>query len=353
MEYGNTTDLNPFFYGVTLLHTPKEYTYQSDAISANTQLDDSYYTKQNKYRVEWEPPTPGKQDGYVKWYINGKLLYGIFGDSLNITGTKIPNEPMYLLMNTAVAKSWGFPMPCPEGCDCKCYECGNPDCDCTLPTGYCDQFPAHFEVDYVRVWQAKNEPKHQLSCSTQDRPTELFIKGHRKRYMDDGDTEPLHSIRYGGGSCSSLLECGGEKRGICNTDGVCECHEGYAGSTCLSHFGFDDFKYSMDDNIIKGMCMVYFFARPSFTKPHAHTYIFTFIVAPLLLPLHFVLILSLMVLGFLMFFTLSVIQRKRDDDSQRRMMAIHRSYHSTYAADTINHKETPISYCLIDGRMID
>ena len=252
MEYGNKTVLNPFFYGVTLIHTPKEYTYQSDAISANTQLDESYFENQNIYRVEWEPPSPGKSDGYVKWYMNGNFVFGIHGENLNITGTSIPSEPMSLIMNTAVAKSWGFPLPCPEGCDCDCYECGNPDCDCTLPTGYCDMFPAHFEIDYVRVWQAKNEPNHQLGCSTKDRPSEQFIKGHKKRYMEEGDKEPLLPIKNGGALCSSDLECGGKKRGRCNEDGVCECNEAFAGSSCLSHFGFDDHKYSEIDNTLEG-----------------------------------------------------------------------------------------------------
>jgi hypothetical protein len=252
MEYGNRTVLNPFFYGVTLVHSPKEYTYQSDAISANTQLDESYFQTQNKYRVEWEPPTPGKKDGYVKWYINGEFLFGITGDNLNITTASIPSEPMYLIMNTAVAKSWGFPIPCPEGCDCSCYECGNPDCDCTLPVGYCDLFPAKLEIDYVRVWQAKNEPKHQLSCSTEDRPSELFIKGHKKRYMEEDDKEPLQPLKRGGASCTNDMDCGGEKRGTCTGEGICKCNEFHAGSSCLSHFGFNDETFSQTDNTLEG-----------------------------------------------------------------------------------------------------
>jgi len=244
LEYGdpNTTSLNPFFYGVTLVHKPREYTYQSDAISANTQIDQSYFTSQNKYRVEWDPPTPGKNDGYIKWYLNDRYLFGIKGESLNITGSKIPDEPMYLLMNTAVASSWGFPVPCPDGCDCSCFECNNPDCDCALPTGYCDNFPANFEIDYVRVYQAVDEPKHQLGCSTEERPSSLFIKGHEKRYMTDDDAVPLKPVKIGGAVCESHLDCGGLARGGC-IKGFCKCHDGLAGSSCLSNFGFDDHPY--------------------------------------------------------------------------------------------------------------
>ncbi len=253
LEYGNpnTTALNPFFYGVTLVHKPREYTYQSDAISANTQIDESYFTSHNKYRVEWEPPTPGKNDGYIKWYLNGRYLFGINGESLNITGSKIPDEPMYLLMNTAVASSWGFPVPCPDGCDCSCFECGNPDCDCALPSGYCDNFPANFEIDYVRVYQAVNEPKHQLGCSTKDKPTSLFIKGHEKRYMVEGDTMPLKPIKIGGAVCDSHSDCGELARGYC-LKGFCKCHEGFAGSSCLSYFGFDDHPYKEYTKTLSG-----------------------------------------------------------------------------------------------------
>ena len=230
--------MNPFFYGVTLVHTPREFTYQSDAISANTQINETFFGDFIKYRVEWEPPSGGNH-GYIKWFVNDKFLFGINGHSLNITGSKIPDEPMYLIMNTAVASSWGFPTPCPEGCDCKCFECGNPDCSCGLPDGYCDNFPANFEIEYVRVYQALNDTNHQLGCSTEQRPTTQYIKGHQERYMEKDDRAPLLPLRIGGGQCASDFTCGGTKHGEC-VKGLCICKKGYAGSLCLSHYGFDD-----------------------------------------------------------------------------------------------------------------
>ena len=50
---------------------------------------------------------------------------------------------------------------------------------------------AHFEIDHVRVYQAVNNSKQVLGCSTRKRPTDLFITGHARRYMAEGDTMPL------------------------------------------------------------------------------------------------------------------------------------------------------------------
>ena len=244
MEYNDSnetrSELNPFFYGVTLVHKPKSYTYQADALSANLGLNKSYYSHLQTYRVEWEPPDDDGSGGYIRWYTNGNFIYGIKGANLNLTGSEVPSEAMYMIMNTAVASSWGFPMPCPEGCDCECYECGNTDCECALPNGYCDNFPASFQIDYVRVYQAKNEPKHILGCSPEKKPTQLFIEGHQKDYMEDGDKQPLEPVRKGGGLCSASSDCGGKLKGHCSDRGFCICKDSYTGPTCLAHAGFYD-----------------------------------------------------------------------------------------------------------------
>lgn len=239
LEYGNNTQLNPFFYGVTLEHKPKWFTYQSDAISANTNIDKDYFENFHKYRVEWEPPEDDETGGYLYWYLDDKFLYSIQSGVLGLTNTEIPSEPMYLLMNTAVASSWGFPKPCPEGCDCSCYECGNSDCTCGLPEGFCDNFPAYFEIDYVRVFQAVNESKHILGCSTEKRPTARFIQGHKEDYMSkfDGQKEPLLAVQRGGAYCMNSSDCG--NNGECSNN-KCTCYDEFTGPGCLSPDGFDD-----------------------------------------------------------------------------------------------------------------
>ncbi len=236
--------MNPFFYGVTLIHEPKSYTYQSDALSANLQLNDSHYNQQHLYRVEWEPPEEDGSGGYIKWYTDDALTYAVYGDSLTIAGTEIPSEPMYLIMNTAVSSKWGFPAPCPDGCDCECFECDNPDCACGLPTGYCDNFPSFFEIDFVRVYQAKNESKHILGCSPESRPTELFIKGHESRYKSEGQRRSLLPVPSGGALCTSDDDCGGASRGICTAHASCSCKPEFTGPNCLANNAFYDFDTS-------------------------------------------------------------------------------------------------------------
>jgi hypothetical protein len=232
--------LNPFFYGVTLIHKPKTKTYQSDAISANLQLNSSHYEKHHLYRVEWEPPAVNGSGGYIKWFTDNQFVFAIYGDSLEIMKTEIPSEPMYLLMNTAVSYTWGFPMPCPDNCACDCYECGNPECLCALPAGYCENYPAGFEIDYVRVYQAVNESKHILGCSPESRPTAQFIEGHLKRYMSEDQTRPLQPIRNGGGPCFGHKDCGGTTRGECSSSNECVCLEGWTGPNCVAHAAFYD-----------------------------------------------------------------------------------------------------------------
>jgi hypothetical protein len=237
MQNQSKSELNPFFYGVTLEHKPKSYTYQADALSANTNLDDSFYKEQQTYRVEWDPPEADGTGGHIRWYTNGAFVYSVKGEDLSITGGEIPSEAMYLIMNTAVASSWGFPAPCPEGCSCECFECGKAECACGLPDGYCDNFPASFEIDHVRVYQAVNETKHTLGCSPETRPTELFIKGHEERYMEKTDKVSLQPVSKGGAYCDSNDDCGGVTNGLCH-ERYCLCEEGFTGPTCLAYDGF-------------------------------------------------------------------------------------------------------------------
>lgn len=129
LAYGEDTSLNVFFYGSNLGN--KEMAYSTDALSANRNLNSSKFDAFHLYRLEWE--TGDK--GYLHWYFDNKLIYSISSEALDISGAIIPEEPMYIILNTALSSTWGFPNPCPSGCSCNCYDCKRPECWCALGEG--------------------------------------------------------------------------------------------------------------------------------------------------------------------------------------------------------------------------
>lgn len=374
MEYNphneTRSELNPFFYGVTLVHKPESYTYQADALSANFGLNESYYNRQQTYRVEWEPPEEDGSGGYIRWYTNDIFLYGVSGKNLNITGTEIPSEAMYLIMNTAVASSWGFAVPCPEGCKCDCFECGNPDCACALPDRYCQNFPAFFEIDYVRVYQAKNEPKHILGCSPESKPTELFIKGHRNRYMERGDWQPLQPIVHGGASCDTHAECGGHGKGRCSEKGTCECHVNFTGPNCLAHAGFYVNESRGETEMTIG-CECFNRKAGTFFFPSTW---YSFVVMLLLLfcwcccekgaymylPTSLISFCAIIAIG-LCVAMMGVIKEKKKDGKypkiggsirENPMQKVPMSYQSS-SDYVLPPQQKVVTYCVIDGKLVD
>ena len=255
LSYGDNTTLNVYFYGTHLANTKNpEKSYQADAISANHQLRATHFDVHHKYRLEW---AAGKE-GFLKWYLDDEFLFGITAETLKLTGSEIPTEPMYLIFNTAISKTWGFPSPCPANCDCTCFDCAKSECQCGIPDHMCDNFPAAFLLDYVRVYQSPAIGRQKVGCSTPERPTSKFIQGHSYRYQQEGQSAPLRRVSPGGGSCRLSSECSSaphresesasssSDRGGSNSShhteaavtgrcqqGKCVCTEGFTGPHCL------------------------------------------------------------------------------------------------------------------------
>lgn len=183
LEYGDEAALNIFFYGSALDYKMGKSKYTTDALSANRNLNQTDFGAFHKYRLEWETG----ENGYLRWYFDDALVYGIRAEALQATGAIIPEEPMYLIFNTAISHTWGFPYCDPSNCDCSCFDCSKPECSCAMPYGFCEMMPAHFLVDYVRVYQrvsVDNDngvdkmgyPRHTIGCSPDSHPTEMYIK---------------------------------------------------------------------------------------------------------------------------------------------------------------------------------
>jgi hypothetical protein len=137
-------------------------------------IDKSYFSGMKTFRLEWQPG----DDGYVNWYVDKKFRFGVKQSSLNEQQTKIPVEPSYLIINTAVSSSWGFPNP-PYGC--TEYDCKTIEGRCGMNGGFCQTLPANMYVDHVRVYQNKEDPLQYVGCNPKKYPTKKWIIAHEYR----------------------------------------------------------------------------------------------------------------------------------------------------------------------------
>lgn len=264
---GNTS-LNPFFYGTYLGETKKNepvtrsknQAFQADAVGAMKQLVSEHFKTPHTFRLEWQPGRGGRLDWFTKSYKkvdeNGTTIH-VEGDgkgqdwehSLHIPdsalddvmGSKIPEEPSYIIFNTAISSTWAFPYSLPDWCP-KCYDCNNPKCQCSFNPGFCAMMKTGkvaMKIDSVRVYQSKDDgahpgKPHTVGCDPVEFPTREYIKGFEYRYMRNPpfvyeDKHPLRSVMNGGGECEVDADCGGG--GVEQTDVDEEWQQDASGST--------------------------------------------------------------------------------------------------------------------------
>ncbi len=136
-------------------------------------------------------------------------------------GSKIPEEPSYIIFNTAISSTWAFPYNVPDWCP-KCYDCHDPKCTCSFNPGFCNMMKTGkvaLKIDSVRVYQSRNDDAHSgnphtVGCDPVNFPTREFIKGYQYRYMRNppfvyDDKLPLRNVKRGGGVCVVDEDCGG------------------------------------------------------------------------------------------------------------------------------------------------
>lgn len=243
-EFGENASRNTFFYGtVSYPFDQTKLPYQTDSLSANIALSDDFYQDFHKFRVEWEPPQDDSgYGGYIKWFVDEKLVTAVYGDNLEaISQSEIPSEPMYLVMNLAVSKDWGFPDAYFKDCPKKCWSCLDPECACALPKRFCDSIPTSLEIDSVRVYQPtiiSDDSGYSMGCSPPNRSTKEYIEANKGAYKLRHEEEPLQAIAVGGGSCRTDSDCGTTKHGICSPDNAtCVCGPRWTGPNCLAASG--------------------------------------------------------------------------------------------------------------------
>ncbi|KAG9407033.1 hypothetical protein AC1031_001665 [Aphanomyces cochlioides] len=232
--------------GVAPTHQMDSFEYQMDAISVNWDISHDAYTTFYIYQLEWVMGP----NGYVRWNLKDQPLFEIPSSALTTppqaaTGSgKVRNpkktmieEPMYLIFNVALAKSWGAKPPNADMGPCR----GN----ATMPVpgsddykksnNICDSFPMYMEIDYIRIYQDKSTMF--IGCDPPTHPTKQWIEGHLKWYTDTKN--PMTRVD-GGATCTTDDDCvakdSGAPSGRCNQR-RCACVTGYGGPRCTKYVG--------------------------------------------------------------------------------------------------------------------
>ncbi|PWN38554.1 SKN1-domain-containing protein [Meira miltonrushii] len=124
---------------------------------------ESYQNAGGNFSVWGVEYLPGPE-GYSRWYIDGEMAWTLNAAAVGpdplagISQRPIPDEPMYIIMNLAISQGFGY-------IDWKKLV-----------------FPATMQVDYIRVYQAKD--KQNLGCDPLDRPTLNYINKHWEAYTN-------------------------------------------------------------------------------------------------------------------------------------------------------------------------
>jgi hypothetical protein len=168
--------------------------------------------------------------------------FGIEASSLQEEAANIPNEPSYVILNTAISTSWGFPST-PPGCDL--FDCKKSKGKCGFNPGFCESLPAQYAIDHIRIYQNKNDSKHTIGCNPKEYPTRDFIKAHEYRYKVPTQLNSLKELVIGGGKCNKDNDCGVNNNCIKTK---CICIGIWVGPQCKVPYYKNDFKDWQDDN---------------------------------------------------------------------------------------------------------
>ncbi|KAF0758774.1 hypothetical protein AaE_003835 [Aphanomyces astaci] len=230
--------------GVPNTNQMPPFEYQMDAISANWDIGHDAYTTFYIYQIEWVLG----ESGYVRWMLDGAPLFEI----PSVTFTKPPQagpgkprnpvkspieEPLYIIINIAVARAWGATPPNanigPCRGDANTPKPGTPEFNKTH--NICDSFPMYMEIEYIRVYQEKSSM--YIGCDPPTHPTKEWIDGHLEWYTNVNNT----MIRVdGGATCNKDDDCQSMSASMPSGRCVkrrCNCVKGYGGPRCTKFLG--------------------------------------------------------------------------------------------------------------------
>ncbi|GIL64344.1 hypothetical protein Vafri_18312 [Volvox africanus] len=149
--------INSYMQNATMFR-PRPGSRLADAMSATHKLNASHFTDFYVYGLDWAPKK------YIRWYINDRLIYelnalalkgGTNSANQTVGDRLIPVDPQYININLAMSNSFA-PI--------------HPD----IP------LPSSMLIDYVRVYQARNEIN--VGCDTAEFPSQAYIDAHVSDY---------------------------------------------------------------------------------------------------------------------------------------------------------------------------
>ncbi|KAF0698899.1 Aste57867_10499 [Aphanomyces stellatus] len=225
----------------TMTHQMPPFEYQMDALSANWDINFEAYTSFYHYSLEW---VTGRR-GYVRWMLDDMPLFEVPAEALERVpqGGQIHNppklmieEPMYLILNIAVAKAWGATPPNMDIGPCRGNSTHPPPGSAArnLSNNICDSFPMYMEIDYIRIYQ--DTSTMAVGCDPPTHPTKEWIQGHLSAYTDAKNPDVAV---HGGATCRTDADCSRRamgKSGRCH-HGRCRCIATFGGPRCTEYVG--------------------------------------------------------------------------------------------------------------------
>jgi beta-glucanase (GH16 family) len=209
-----------------------EFNYQMDAISSDWEVNMAAYLDWMVYSLEWVTG----DEGYVRWEVEGQVIFEIPAkaitnppqDAGQMNPRKIMvEEPMYVLFNVALSKTWGSKPPnAAAGESCR------GDGSSSESNAICDSFPMYLKIDYIRLYQ--DTSAMSIGCDPASHPTKQWIEDHIDDYTNSKNPDTSVS---GMAFCTSNADCtigtNVVRTGTCSSSGRCECSsKSWTGPRC-------------------------------------------------------------------------------------------------------------------------
>lgn len=140
------------------------------SVSGVTRVPSDMFTSAGRlvtFGFEYYGHPDHRDDGYVQWLVDGRPTHrmsaGAVAEDMGPTGAMIgqrliPEEPMAIILNLGISPNWQ---------------------DINVGTL---AFPAEMTIDYVRVYQRKDEIN--IGCNPERYPTKTYIDDHLDAYSD-------------------------------------------------------------------------------------------------------------------------------------------------------------------------